>query len=357
LTAANYSCRVACMKTIFPQKIDDALHIVEQSFKEFEKANTEDEDRFVSILISNPGVGKSAGLKKMAKRLGYELISLNLAAIEPTDIIGLGAREKVDGKWVTMPAIPKWGEKALNGKCIILVDEFNNCGHDVLAGFQTMFSDFTIDGKELPKTTHIVGACNPPGKNALFAAKKLSGAFRRRLCFIPVVDDFQYVANKHQFQMPRDFMQSDYEDIANYVEYDGLSSAVVDNIYNIVKYKSLKDREKVVLINGFGEKAFEFAKHMNLLKEEAFQADVALTDGNITYADWKRNPLNVVSEYQQILWGQESIANSCSYSRSKKFVSKIENQKVYVAILDLLKNKFEVEYETDQTKLPESRII
>jgi len=345
------------MKAIFPQPIDKAVHIVERTFREFEKADTDDQDRFVSILISNPGVGKSALLAKTARKMGYSLISLNLSAIEPTDIIGLGAREKVDGKWVTMPAAPKWAQTALAGKCIILVDEFNNTTADVLAGFQTMFSDFTIDGKPLPRTTHIVGACNPPGKHALYAAKKLSGAFRRRLCFIPVVDDFQYVARKHGFKMPRDFMQADYEDISNYVEYDHISSAVVDNVLNISKYAGLSDAEKVVLINGFGEKAFEFAKSINLLPESAFAASVNVYDQAVTYAEWKKAPVNSISEFQQILWGTESIVNSKSYGRSKNFVKKIENPKIYVAMLDVLKNKFEIEYELDEVKLPESKDI
>lgn len=340
---------------MFSQSIDNAVDLMERLFKNFEESNTGDEDRFVSILISKPGLGKSATISKMAKRMGYELIDLNLSSIEPTDIIGLGAREKIEGKWTTVPAPPMWVDRAMQGNCIIFVDEFNNTTQDVLAGFQKMFSDYVIDGKKLPRTTHIIGACNPPGRDAIFAAKRLSGAFRRRLCMLPIVDDFEYVMAKHKFKMPRGLMQVDYAELMDYCSYDEISSAVIDNVYNISKYKGISDLEKVALVNGFGEKAFNFAKDMQLLSPEVFASGRRIIDEDITYGEWKRDPGDQVSEYQQILWGQDSIQNSSSYNRSKKFVSRVQNNNVYTALYDLLKSKFEVEYEADDTKLPETR--
>lgn len=345
------------VQQMFGTTITEAIEILQKSFKNFEQADNSDENRFVSILISRPGVGKSATIAKMAEDMGYYLIDLNLACIEPTDIIGLGAREKIDGVWTTMSALPQWAETALAGKCIIFVDEFNNTTQDVLAGFQKMFSDFVIDGKKLPRTTHIIGACNPPGTDALYAAKRLSGAFRRRLCMIPIIDDFDYVMKKHKFDMPFDFVNNDYEDIMEYCAYNEISSAVVDNIFNINNYDNLTELEKATLINGFGEKALKFAKSMSMFSDDVFTHARRNSNYNkidITYGEWKRNPQDIISEYQQILWGQESIQNSKSYSRSKKFVSRIENARVYEAIYEILKTKFEIEYEIDETKLPET---
>jgi len=348
-------------KQMFSQSIDGAIALMERLFRNFEAADSGDEDRFVSILISKPGVGKSATISKMAKRMGYELIDLNLACIEPTDIIGLGAREKVNGVWQTMPALPQWAEKALAGNTIIFVDEFNNCGQDTLSGFQKMFSDFVIDGRKLPKTTHIIGACNPPGRDAIYAAKRLSGAFRRRLCMLPIVDDFEYVMAKHGFSMPRGFLQVDYADIVNYCDYDEISSAVIDNIYNIVNYSELSEVEKLTLIAGFGQKAFEFAREMGLFSEDILTSGSKLGEEgeelSLTYGQWKKDPGDYVSEFQQILWAQESIANSYSYTRSKKFVSRIRNPKVYAAIVEVLKDKFEADVETDESPLPDSRVL
>lgn len=341
---------------MFPMTIDSAVSMLESLFKNFEQADSNDEDRFVSILISRPGLGKSATIAKMAKRMGYELVDLNLSCLEPTDVIGLGAREKIDGTWTTMSARPQWAEKALAGKCIILVDEFNNTTIDVLAGFQKMFSDFVIDGIKLPRTTHIIGACNPPGKDALFAAKKLSGAFRRRLCMVPIIDDFEYVMRKHDFVMPRGFMKAEYDDIIKYCEYDDISSAVIDNIFNITRYDGIKGEHKVSLVAGFGERAIEFAQELDLFPASYFASSYRAFNDTITYSEWKRNPSNDVAEYQQILWGQESIQRSVSYSRSKRFLSRVVNNNVYTALYAVLKERFEVDYATDETKLPESRI-
>lgn len=345
-------------KQMFSQSIDDSIALMERVFRNFEEAEGNDENRFVSILISKPGLGKSATIAKMAKRMGYELIDLNLACIEPTDIIGLGAREKVGGVWQTMPALPQWAEKALAGNCIIFVDEFNNTTQDVLSGFQKMFSDFVIDGKKLPKTTHIIGACNPPGRDAIYAAKKLSGAFRRRLCMLPIVDDFDYVMRKHSFVMPRGFMNVDYADIMEYCDYEDISSAVIDNIFNIYEYDNLTELEKLTLISGFGAGAYGFAREMKLFSAEALAAGHKLNQNEaIEYRDWKRDPGDYVSEYQQVLWGQESISNSSSYSRSKKFLSRVKNPSVYAALYSLLKDRFAADYELDETKLPEQREI
>ena len=346
---------------LFTQTIDDSVDMIGRIFKNFEDDDcATDENRFVTILISKPGVGKSSVIAKYASRIGYELIDLNLACIEPTDIIGLGAREKVNGRWETVPALPSWAEKALAGHCIIFVDEFNNTTPDTLAGFQKMFSDFVINGLELPRTTHIIGACNPPGDDALFAAKKLSGAFRRRLCMLPIVDDYKYVARKHGIEIPAGTIKpADLSDIADYVEYNNLSSALVDNVCLINDYDNLSDYEKVSLIAGFGTGALDFARDMDFLGSEVFASGrpVRVEGDDVQYVEWKREPDDVVSEYQQVLWVQQSINNSHSYGRSKGFVRKIVNPKVYSTAIQLLKSKFDVDWETDETRLPEEKVI
>lgn len=341
---------------MFSMTIDNSISLMEKIFKNFERVESSDQDRFVSILISKPGVGKSATVAKMCERMGYDLIDLNLSCLEPTDLIGLGAREKVNGQWQTLPALPTWAERALQGNCVIFVDEFNNTTQDVLSGFQKMFSDFVIDGRPLPRTTHIIGACNPPGKDAIYAAKKLSGAFRRRLCMIPVVDDFKYVENKHDFVMPKNFADTNYDDMMNYCSYDGISSAIVDNVFNIHKYGNLSDLEKITLVNGFGEKAFDFAMEQDMFSSDIISSGKRVVDDSVTYGIWIKNPDDRVGEWQQILWGQEKLQRSTSYSRSKTFVSKVTNPRVYVALNDVLKNRFEMDWEIDDARLPESRL-
>jgi hypothetical protein len=350
-------------REFFPQTIDEAIELSGRLFKNFEQAGKHDEDRFVTVLISKPGVGKSSVVAKYANRIGYKLIDLNLACIEPTDIIGLGAREKVNGVWETIPALPSWAETALAGKCIIFVDEWNNTTQDTLAGFQKMFSDFVINGRKLPRTTHIIGACNPPGPDALYAAKKLSGAFRRRLCMLPIVDDYTYVARKHGIQVPRNVLPvPDYNDITEYCAYENMSSALVDNICLIHEYKNMTDLEKVTLTAGFGSGALDFARQMGFFSDDVFATakytdDDMDDDSGIEYVEWKKNPDNRVSPYQQVIWTTRSIHDSSSYSRSKRFVQRIKNPKVYLTAMELLKEKFELDYEADDLKLPDTREV
>lgn len=340
---------------LFTQNIDETVKMIEEVFKNFEAADTKDQDRFVPVLISRPGVGKSATVSKMAKRMGYDLIDLNLATITPEDIIGLGAREKIDGKWKTMPAIPLWVDRALAGNCILFVDEFNNTTADVLAGFQKMFSDFTLDGNDLPKTTHIIGACNPPGSDALFAAKKLSGAFRRRLCMIPVIDDFEYTMKKHNFTIPRSYMEFNYDDIVSYCEYDEISSAVIDNVFNISKYTGVSDFEKVVLTNGFGQRALIFARDMELISDDLMTRSKIIEGEGVSESEWLKSPDDNAPEYDQIIWGQARIVRSASYSRSKKFLSQIKNSKVYKEVYETLEDQFPDELAADESPLPSER--
>lgn len=343
------------MYKMFSMNIDDAIEMSEKLFKEFENAASPDEDRFVPIMISRPGVGKSSTVAKMAKRMGYDLIDLNLSCLEPTDVVGLGAREKVGNVWQTMPALPQWAERAFEGNCIIFVDEFNNTTQDVLSGFQKMFSDFVIDGRKLPRTTHIVGACNPPGVDAIYAAKKLSGAFRRRLCIIPIIDDFSYVMKKHDFTLPKNYVDVDYDDISEYCSYDQISSAVIDNVFNISKYDTLTPIEQLSLINGFGQGALKFAQDHDLVSDELIASGKNHHSGNVTEGEWLKDPYDVIEEYQQILWGQARIARSSSYSRSKGFISKVENPRVYSTLMAVLKEKFDAEYLSDITPLPDTR--
>lgn len=345
----------------FYQDVDEAVDMLGRLFQDFENTDSVDEDRFVTVLISKPGVGKSASLSKMCKKMGYTLIDLNLACIEPTDIIGLGAREKTEDGWRTMPAPPEWAATALNGKCIIFVDEFNNTTQDVLAGFQKMFSDFVIDGHELPRTTHIVGACNPPGDDALFAQKRLSGAFRRRLCMIPIKDDFKYVMKKHDFTIPHGYMITDNNDLEKYIDYNDLSSAIVDNVYNIAGYENLNGVEKVVLIGGFGNKALNFANEMDLIDDETINVTASMNPENryedMDESQWKRNPVDKIDPFQQILWGTDKIRGSVSYPRSKKFLSRVENSDVYSSLYEILKERFEIDYRMDDNKLPDTRNV
>ena len=339
------------MANIVTASVEEAVEATFKYFDDFEKSDLSYNERFVPIFISRPGVGKSASIAAKSKERGRILITLNLACIEPVDILGLGAREKVGNRWITRIALPEWAAIALQGNCDILVDEFNNCHPETLAGFQIMFSSFEINGTPLPKTTHIIGACNPPGDDALVAANRLSGAFRRRLSFIPISDTFEWVQKQHNFTMPIEYRKQDFLPIGEYINYQGVNSANVDDMMRICNSKSLTIKEKYLLVEGLGSKVRSLASHLGLISESDLEFTSLRSDDEFTYAEWSKDPIDEPQILTQIQWSTRRISDGSSYSRAKGFVRKIKNVKVYNTALDLLTNKFAADVAIDETPL------
>lgn len=340
------------MAELVTASVEEAVNATFKYFDEFEKNDDlKYNERFVPIFISRPGVGKSASIAAKSAERGRTLITLNLACIEPVDILGLGAREKIGNKWVTKVALPEWAMIALKGNCDILVDEFNNCQPETLAGFQIMFSAFEINGIPLPKTTHIIGACNPPGDDALVAANQLSGAFRRRLSFIPIADTFEWIENKYKLKVPLDFRKQDMLPISEYINYQGVNSANVDDMMRICETSSLTNKEKYLLVEGLGSKVRALASKLGKLTEEMIEYEVLRSDDGFTYKDWVSDPVDEPEIMTQMGWMNRRLTSTSTYSRAKGFVGRIKNVQVYNAAFDILNEKFEADIVTDDTKL------
>lgn len=63
----------------------------------------------VPFLIGYSGIGKSEGVRVgVAEALGYRMVDLRLAQMEPSDAIGMPWRDKIDGEWRTVYAKPWW---------------------------------------------------------------------------------------------------------------------------------------------------------------------------------------------------------------------------------------------------------
>lgn len=340
------------MAELATASVDEAVAATYKYFDEFEKnPDLKYNERFVPIFISRPGVGKSASIAAESAKRNRKLITLNLACIEPVDILGLGAREKVGRRWVTKTALPAWAMTALEGNCDILVDEFNNCQPETLAGFQIMFSAFEIDGHPLPKTTHIIGACNPPGDDALVAANQLSGAFRRRLSFVPITDNFEWVQKTHNIKIPISFKKQEMLPITEYINYQGINSANVDDMMRVINTKSLTEKEKYLLIEGLGSNVRKLAVKLGLLNDELIDFEVLRTDDGFTYNEWVKDPTDEPEIMTQNGWANRKITNTNTYSRAKGFTSRIKNVQVYNTTLELLNKKFAADVALDETPL------
>jgi len=125
--------------------------------------------RMPAVLVGPPGVGKTSKLYEIAKRMGYELITLVGSQLDPTDIVGLPKGEHMgktaDGKDVygTVNLSPWWQVRILlDEKVILFLDEMSNTSSATRASMLTMLQSREFpNGQKMPAKTIVVGAMNP----------------------------------------------------------------------------------------------------------------------------------------------------------------------------------------------------
>lgn len=125
--------------------------------------------RMPAVLVGPPGVGKTAKLYELAKRMGYTLITLIGSQLDPTDIVGLPKGELLgkteDGKDIygTVNLSPWWQvEILLKKKVILFLDEMSNTSSATRASMLTMLQSREFpNGQKMPADTIVVGAMNP----------------------------------------------------------------------------------------------------------------------------------------------------------------------------------------------------
>jgi len=125
--------------------------------------------RMPAVLVGPPGVGKTAKLYELARRMGYELITLVGSQLDPTDIVGLPKGELMgktaEGKDIygTVNLSPWWQVQILlNRKVILFLDEMSNTSSATRASMLTMLQSREFpNGQKMPAETIVVGAMNP----------------------------------------------------------------------------------------------------------------------------------------------------------------------------------------------------
>lgn len=143
------------------------------------------------MLVGAPGTGKTASVRELAKKIGYELITIVGSQLDPTDITGLPKGEKVlekeDGTvvWGTSYLAPWWQVRILTRKKVLLfLDEFSNTPGATRASMLTLLQNREFpNGEEMPPETIVIGAMNPAEQAA--DGYELDLPTTNRLFFIP----------------------------------------------------------------------------------------------------------------------------------------------------------------------------
>jgi hypothetical protein len=147
--------------------------------------------RIPAMLVGAPGTGKTATIRMLAQRMGYELITVIGSQMEPTDVAGLpqgrhlGTTAEGEPIYGTVNLAPWWQVKIMMKKKIVLfMDEFSNTSGATRAALLTMFQSREFpNGDLMPPETIIVGAMNPVEQAA--DGYELDKPTTNRMLFIP----------------------------------------------------------------------------------------------------------------------------------------------------------------------------
>ena len=139
-------------------------------------------------LIGEPGIGKTAFIQELARKLGYHLETIIAANHEPSDITGLPAVAEIDGmpiaQFLAIPMIRNILEKANEGiPTIFFLDEISTAPPAMQAACLRLLHERMAGSIELPATTLFALASNPTGTSA--GVFMLTGAMANRMYHFP----------------------------------------------------------------------------------------------------------------------------------------------------------------------------
>lgn len=138
-------------------------------------------------LEGGPGIGKSAIVKFVAKKLGIGCIDLRLSQMaDASDFVGL---PRTDANTLTTVYCKPdwWPEEGTKG--ILFLDEPNRGAPDVMQGVFQLLTDRRIHMNVLPKGWFIVMAMNPSEGNISFNVTQTDAAWNSRYIRLEVECD------------------------------------------------------------------------------------------------------------------------------------------------------------------------
>ena len=116
------------------------------------------------LIWGEPGIGKSAMVKEIAKENGYEVIELRGSYLEPTDLIGIPYPDLKENltKWLQSELIPFRSTT----KGILFMDEINRSQLIVLNALMEITLERTVKGVSISDQWQIIAAANPDVDNS-----------------------------------------------------------------------------------------------------------------------------------------------------------------------------------------------
>lgn len=143
------------------------------------------------MIVGAPGTGKTATIRDITEKMGYELIILIGSQMDPTDVRGLPSGQQTGEKEDGTPLFsaeylsPIFQTNILQKKkVVVFFDEFSNTPPATRASLLTFLQDREFpNGEKLPEETIVIGAMNPPEEAA--DGFELDLPTKNRLFFIP----------------------------------------------------------------------------------------------------------------------------------------------------------------------------
>ena len=172
------------------------------------------------------GIGKTQIVEQVATKLGYGFRNIRLSQIDPTELIGFPksrtTKIEIDGKEEEIEYLdynpPKWYVDAMRGNYIIFLDELNRAKRDVIQAAFELVNERRLNGRQLPDSTLIVVACNPP--SAKYDTIEMDEALVDRFCHIHVHSNYEVFTNWAKSKQTSDKKQRIDQNILNFLSID-----------------------------------------------------------------------------------------------------------------------------------------
>ncbi|MFD8950184.1 AAA family ATPase [Streptomyces xanthophaeus] len=119
------------------------------------------------LLWGEPGIGKSAGMHRLAASLGVELETVIASVHEPSDFAGLPVVGDDPATTGVPMAPPDWAVRlARTGHGLLFFDELSSAPPAVQAALLRVVLERRVGSLALPAAVRIVAAANPPASAA-----------------------------------------------------------------------------------------------------------------------------------------------------------------------------------------------